>query len=367
MKYKICILSNFGPPHTGGSEVVLENISNELIATYNYDITIYAYNYKFNSIYNNINLIPYKILSTDKYLFDQLNQFDHIFIYSDSFWGLPIILKNINQIKPKISIALVGMYFLSENKEYFDLFKHNINRFNVITHSKYVDYEKCINENIPVNIIPNGINLFEFKNNDINFRDKYGIKEKNIILCVSNFFYGKNQEKLADIGKELKKVRSDFIFVIVYNTIEYTYADLFFKRCENNFIKNKVNYKFLKDLPREDVIAAFKCSNVFCFPTGKEVSPLVILESIAAKLPWISQDVGNLVDLKGGIIIKNNELDYKGYKKMNNDTIKKFSDNIDKILEYERYKEALIEIGQKEIKKINWKNIVPLYDNIFKR
>jgi len=62
--------------------------------------------------------------------------------------------------------------------------------------------------------------------------------------------------------------------------------------------------KLMKNIPREDVVGFLKQSNVFTFPSEKEVAPLVLLESMGASLPWVATNVGNAEDLKGGLCIR---------------------------------------------------------------
>jgi glycosyltransferase involved in cell wall biosynthesis len=54
---------------------------------------------------------------------------------------------------------------------------------------------------------------------------------------------------------------------------------------------------------REVVEAALSSADLFLLPSRIECSPLVIIESMAASLPWISYDVGNVRELAGGIVV----------------------------------------------------------------
>ena len=126
------------------------------------------------------------------------------------------------------------------------------------------------------------------------------------------------------------------------------------------------NSYFLRDLLREDVVAAFKNSNVFIFPSKKEVSPLVILESQAAELPWVSMNVGDVEGRKGGIIIQADKVDLKGYKIITPSIIDKYVESIVSIIKDRELKNKLVGEGKEDIKEYDWNNIYQAYDRVFK-
>ncbi len=366
-KNRFCILCNFGPyleagGSVGGSEAVIAAISEGLIETpYNYEIDIYAHNYTKISKYNNINLIPCS--KGDKIIDKIAHDYSHVFVYSDSQWNMGDIIQNVKKIDCRVFCVLVGAYYLRSHPDIFGLLKKNIDKFNLITHSSITsDYKWCVDNNLPVKVISNGICLGEFKNNTINFREKYKIKEKIIILNISNWFYGKGQNALGLINKELKHYLDDFIIVQISSSIKYPYEQQFLNRAKRNFDNEKC--LFLRNIPREDVIAAFKNSSVFLNVSLKEVSPIVILESLAAGLPFISLPVGD-VSSRPGVIVNTAIEDKKGYKIIDKKTVEVYAQNIYSMLINSNLRNRLIEKGHKSIEQLDWKNIVPEYDRIF--
>ncbi len=362
---KICILCNFGPfpemgGSIGGSEAVIEAVAEGLIKNYDYEVDICAHNYRKSSTYKNINLFP---CPKGDNIVSMIAQNDHVMVYSDSQWNFDSMVGAIEEIDCRVSVCLVGAYHLQSHPKTFNLLKKNINKFNLITHSSITsDYQWCLDNDLPVKVIPNGVDLKEF-NNTTDFRQKYGIKEKYIIISVNNFFYGKGFELLPKICKKIKS--KDVIILQLSNTVQYPYDLRFLQQIRQQ--SEGLNIKFLRDLPREDVIAAFKCSDLFLFPSKKEVAPLVILESRAAKLPWISMDVGNVREQSGGVVINNSNVDHKGYKIVDDKTINSYLVNIADILELKDVRENLIREGQQSIESLDWKNIVPLYNEVFSK
>ena len=356
---KLAIICNYGPPHCGGSEEVLKNISKYLISEYNYEITIFARNYKQTAFWKGINLSPCPKGSA---LIPKLKNFDHIFIYSDSQWNFTDIVSQMDKISSKVSVALVGAYHLRSHPSILSVIKKNIDRINFITHSSVTpDYNWCVNKNIDVTVIPNGVNLSEFNTKNISFREKYGIKERYIILSVSNFFFGKGFDLIPKVCKEIDS--KDVVFVSISNTIEYPYDKVFLKKTINQ--SNGLNVKFLRDLPRKDVISAFQSADIFLSYSKKEVAPLVILESQASATPWVSMDVGDTITRRGGIVIQNPKEDNKGYKIVDSAIINMYAKSIIRILESEDLRSKLINDAIIDIEQLDWNNISSMYNLVF--
>lgn len=361
-KKKLCICSNYVFPSIGGSELVCKAIAEEMVAKYNFEVTILGFNVDREIVHNGV--LYKKCQKGNKFIF-QIAQNDHIFIYSDSMWCLDTILQNINKVAPRLSCVLVGAYHLRSHPDSFELLKKNIDKFNLITHSSITsDYKWCIDNDLPVKVIPNGISLQEFKNNTIKFREKYKIKEKYVILNIAQHFYGKGQSALGLINKELKYYLDDFIIVQISSSIKYPYEQQFLNRAKKNF--NNEKCLFLRNIPREDVVAAFKGANIFLNVSLKEVSPIVILESLAAGLLFISLPVGDVSD-RPGVIVNTAIEDKKGYKIIDEKTVRVYAQNIYSMLINSNLRNRLIEKGKKEIERLDWKNIVPEYDKVFRR
>jgi len=313
--------------------------------------------------YNGVKIVPWSsnFLRT-------INEHDHVFIYSDYFKYLSLILTNLPVIKPKVSIALVGMNKMRGqaflDKQCLNLFRNNYKKLSVITHSKnYLDYKQCRKYDIPVEVIPNFVDLLEFDDNNINFREKYNINSKYIILCVSNYFYGKGQEYLSKMYNEISL---DFTAVMISSKTNYIHSKNLLKNCKDDFKRSNINSLFLEDISREDVVSAFNHADVFSFPSQKEVSPLVILEAMASKTPWVSLSVGNTPDLKGGIIVPHRGLDRKGNMRYDKNSLKKFRESIYTILKNNKINKKLKQEGRECLEKeYNYNNVMNSYFRMF--
>jgi len=363
MKLGICC--NFTHPSVGGSEIVCKAIAESMANTYGMDVTTFGCNVQKDFVHNEVKYT--KCLKGNTFL-NQIQNLDHLFIYSDSFWGFEAILDNLDFIRPTLSIALLGMYAMHEDDRLFSIFQDNIKHFKVITHSNgYQDYKKCFDNKIPVTVIPNGVDLKEFNTPDkINIREKYEIDTEKVILNVSNYFYGKGQEYLAPVCSFLQDMREgDFTLVQLSNTVKYPHDKTFLQRAKKQFINTNIKHKFLRDIPREDVIMFFKQSDVTVLTSLKEVSPIVLLESMASETPWVSMNVGNAQDLGGGISIPYNNHDQKGYKIITPVIARSLASMINVYLEREDCSDG--RNGRDLVELIyNWDKICEQYYNIFK-
>ena len=362
---KLGIFCNFTYPSMGGSEEVCKAIAEEMNGT-GMDVTSYGYNVPRSLEHNGV---TYEKCIRGKSLLRQINSVDHAFIYSDSFWGFKTILENLDSVKPSLSIALLGMYAMIDNPYLFNIFKKNRKRFKVITHSDdYQDYIKCFNEKIPVTVIPNGVDGELGLMATGKFKEDYIINTPHMILNVSNYFYGKGQESLAEIGTKLLRLRekNDFTFVQLSNTVKYPHDITFLNRAKKKFADTGLKCKFLRDIPREDVISAFDEATVSVLTSLKEVSPLVILESMQLGTPWVSMDVGNVNDLWGGSMVFNPEYDKKGYKVFSSSISDYFAEMINRYLEYPEICRVDGNAGADMVDICyNWRDICKKYYNIF--
>lgn len=192
-------------------------------------------------------------------------------------------------------------------------------------------------------VIPNGVDEEEFSRyTAIDFRNKYGITAPYIGLCVANFYGGKGHDRVIEAVRQM--ARKDFIMIFIGKEGEQ--LELLKSKAE------RLNIRFLINVPREDTVAAFRAADIFLFGSYIEASPLVIIEAKASKTPFVSTDCGNVKEWKGGIICKPEEM----------------AENANKILDDESLRKRLAEEGYREWKeKLTWEAVVDKYEDLYVR
>ena len=133
--------------------------------------------------------------------------------------------------------------------------------------------------------------------------------------------------------------------------------------------KNEKNKKVLvMNFPRPELIQAYMASDMFVFVSKIEYSPLVLFESAAAGIPFLSVNVGNSVEIanwtQSGEICPS-ERDERGYTLVSPDVL------AEKMAEMMSNEYGLKEMGNRGkhnwSERYTWHKIAPQYEQIFEK
>jgi len=111
---------------------------------------------------------------------------------------------------------------------------------------------------------------------------------KKIIGTVANFYPPKGLNYLIEAATKIN--RSDIIFAIIGDGPERDNYELQITNC-------KLKDKFFLLGEKNDAAQYFKAFDLYILPSIKEGLPYVILEAMAAELPIIATDVGNISEM----------------------------------------------------------------------
>lgn len=178
-------------------------------------------------------------------------------------------------------------------------------------------------------VIGNGASEDEFAEPRSGFRRAYGIGERSMYLCVSNFGVGKGQHHLVDAFRAAR-VRDTALVLIGSDYNHYAALDLASPggaAGELSRLAKRVAFRYgrvapdprarharrLRDLgssirilsrvPREAVVSAHAEADLFLLASAVECAPIVLYEAMAAGTPFVATDVGNAADLPGGVVL----------------------------------------------------------------
>jgi glycosyltransferase involved in cell wall biosynthesis len=242
--------------------------------------------------------------------------------YAAQIWSTDLALINIEKFKNRKNIIVPCGYSALVNKDtlrwsqfrkYFDsIIPFYLPKYDhaVYNSENYQDYEYSISHNFENSIIIN--NFYDDKEMEnvevVSFKEKNNIKN-NYILCVSNFFRSKNQERLINIFKKSNLKNVDLVLIGKEGEM-YDYL--------KQISSDNENIKIFKDIDRIDTVNAFRESTIFGFTSEIESSPIVILESLANSKPFISFNVGQIRDIEDGGYIVNSDDEFVEKLKMIN-------------------------------------------------
>jgi glycosyltransferase involved in cell wall biosynthesis len=363
---RIILCCNHTWPHVGGSEKVVQQISEAMAAEpYRHEVIVLSRSIPKSLTHNGVS---YQLCAASGDAFiKQLQKLNpgHTHIYSDCFAFWPDLLKSPEKVPGTKSCALVGMNFTLSRTNLIGDLKGKQDQIRCITHSdNYQDYQTCFNEQIAVTVIPNGVDLAEFDNTPPYVLP--GTEGKKVVLCVSTFFPGKGQEFLVEVLKRLYQKRQDWCFVNCSNRVNFAFAQFLSDRVKKLLKSAPFENHFQVDLSREKVVGLFKSSRAFAFPSQKEVAPLVAIESQAAGIPWVALPVGNVPQLKGGLIAAPGVKDIQGYLRYCEESYETFAGHLDRLLGDDALRSQLAHAGREQVEQVyNWQKIAEQYNGVF--
>lgn len=134
-----------------------------------------------------------------------------------------------------------------------------------------------------VRYIPNGISMPE-KVEDDSVLDRFGLRGRDFLLCVSRLVPGKGLEILIDAFRELNV---DTLLVIAGDSehVDGFKADLIERAAGDGRIV------FTGNLGKEDLSALYESARLFVFPSEAEGMPMALLEAMWFDCPCLVSDI----------------------------------------------------------------------------
>lgn len=150
----------------------------------------------------------------------------------------------------------------------------------------------------PVQVINNGINLSIFRPQNSDFKKRYNIEKKKVVLGVASQW---NNKKGLDVFIELSKRLPNNYQVVLVGTSEKTDAVL----------PNKI-ISIHRTNNQQELAEIYTAADVFVNPTREDTFPTVNIEALACGTPVITFDVGGspeIIDQYTGIVIPKDDID----------------------------------------------------------
>lgn len=175
-----------------------------------------------------------------------------------------------------------------------------IKNLTIVTPSKWLSelVKQSYLKDYPVSVINNGIDLGVFRPTENDFRKRYDLENKYIILGVS---FGWNTKKGLDVFIELAKRLDDRFQIVLVGT-----NDEIDKNLPNNIIS------IHKTSDQIELAKIYTASDLFVNPTREENYPTVNMESIACGTPVVTFRTGGspeIIDEKTGYVVDIDDID----------------------------------------------------------
>lgn len=149
-----------------------------------------------------------------------------------------------------------------------------------------------------VKVINNGINLDIFKPTESNFREKYNLQDKKMILGVA-FDWG--MRKGLDVFIELSKRLTDSYQIVLVGTNS---------KIDEQLPKNIISIH--KTANQSQLAEIYTAADVFANPTREENYPTVNMEALACGTPIVTFKTGGspeIIDEKTGVVVNVNNIE----------------------------------------------------------
>ena len=140
--------------------------------------------------------------------------------------------------------------------------------------------------------IPNGLSMPENVEDD-SALDRFGLRGRDFLLCVSRLVPGKGLEMLIDAFREL-----DTAALLVIAGDSEQVED--FKRALKDRAKGDERVVFTGMLGKEDLSTLYSQARLFVFPSEAEGMPMALLEAMWFDCPCLVSDISENVEVLNG-------------------------------------------------------------------
>lgn len=422
MKILFCVEFYF--PSIGGAQEVVRQIA-ERMAAKGHEVTVATTKISARSSlqHQGVNIVEFEVSGNlvrglcgdlggyQSFLLKQ--DFDLIFFYAAQQWTFDASWELLDRVPGKkvlVPCGYSGLY-IPAYKDYFSEIGDILKKFDaVIYHARNYRDLKFANSLGLTNsiVIPNGADLEEFEKPKVSdLRVMNGVKDSTfMILSVGTMTGMKGHLELAqayaaanfgdqdtllilngnqpNAGGERPSVLSQLtalvrgygMFYAIRHTVKMGLIALGFRIGKSNTIervvadisRQKGKKVVLVDLPRPDLVQAYLQADLFVFASNIEYSPLVLFESAAAGLPFLTVPVGNareIIEWTGGGEVCAAPIDIHGYTRVNPEEL---ASHIESLVKDEVRRVKMGKSGKDAARsRFNWSHLANEYELLFVR
>ncbi len=354
----------FYDPHVGGAERVVQRISeglsrrgHEVVVATSWDPA------RTEDRVNGVQIAPFRIRGNyvrgmtgevSRYQdWLRLGQFDIVMNYAAQAWptdaALPI-LQQLNAASVLATCGFSGRYGIRRAlyAGYFRMLRDRIRAYDALLYHHEGGADAAFGRRYGRGqqvVISNGADAAEFAGVPP-FRSRYNIKTRHLLLHVGNHHRVKGH---ADLLRVLHALREPDTTLVAIGEDPGGWGSCWDACARAARLEPRL--VVLSSIPRIDVVSALLDAHVVLLPSRFEAAPLVLVEAMAAGVPFVSYDVGNARILPGGLVAR-------GPAEM--------ADAVRGLLADEGRRRALGRAGQEfQRRALEWDVIVQQYEVLF--
>jgi glycosyltransferase involved in cell wall biosynthesis len=188
-------------------------------------------------------------------------------------------------------------------------------------------------------VIPNGVDRSEFSGASA------GPTDGPLVLHVGNHYRAKAHDRVIRVFERAAGPSTRLLIVGDRPSSAWTC----FERCARA-AENDPRIRLVFGAPRQEVVQAYLNASVFLLASQVEAAPLVLLESMASRLPFVARNVGAIGELPGGIVASSDE---------------ELASALRALLENEGMATRLGREGAAFAQRLDWDVLVDQYEELF--
>jgi glycosyltransferase involved in cell wall biosynthesis len=326
---RLLLTSEFYAPSVGGAQEVTRQVA-ERLAARGHDVTVAttALPERTDPVINGVHVAGFHVAGNgrlgvtgevERYRrFVRDGGFDLVFNYAAQQWTTDALLPVLQEIPARKILAPCGFSGLPDPgwHDYFSRLPSLLAGYDhLVLHSEgYRDAQFLRRHGIDAwSVIANGADEREFSNLPARgtARDWLGLPSHEPVLLTVGSHTGQKGH-LESIGAVRALATAKATLLLVGNTV-HGRGCLWSCRARSAELRIRSRGRkrvMIRDLDREHRLRAFAAADLFVFASNIECSPLVLFESVAAGLPFVSADVGNAGEIaswtNGGEVVPSN-------------------------------------------------------------
>ncbi len=245
--------------------------------------------------------------------------FDIMMNYAAQQWSADLAYPLLDRLSYRKVLAPCGFsgLFNPKYRRYFQDLPDRLSRYDhLVFHSRiYRDVQFAREHALErFSVIPNAASRQEFDSAESTFRQLHAIPEEvPLLLTVCNHIPAKGHRLVIEAFRRANA--GPAVLVIMGKSIGRLSCRPTCRAMGGLITGASLGRKrvLLLDVPREEVIAAYKAADLFVFGSRLECSPLVLFEAAASGTPFISTACGNADEVAawtgGGVIVPSRQND----------------------------------------------------------